>query len=121
MHKRLIQLLALSTSLFATGGVIVYFAPGAAPAPVMQAAGTPVLPTTRLPAVHARVPASQRLPTVVVRPTAGVPAPRNAHDHGPLEGLEFDLAQLGSNGSSGASFDMPYYSFGQSYPRANKD
>ena len=121
MQKRLIQLLALATSLVATGAAIAFLAPGDA-APAMQATAVPELPVTRLPTIHVELDLSPRLlPTVVVRPTAEAVVRENHDAPGPLRGLEFELAQLGSGSSAGTSFDMPYYSFGQSYRRANKE
>ncbi|MBN8726764.1 MAG: hypothetical protein J0H15_03550 [Xanthomonadales bacterium] len=121
MQKRLTQLLALSTSLLATGAAIVFLAPGEA-TPATQAAAVADLPTTHLPTIHVEVDLSPRLlPTVIVRPVSQAVARGHVETPDPLQGFEFELAQFGSGGSGGAFFDMPYYSFGQSYRRANKD
>lgn len=121
MQRRLIQLLALSTSLLATGAAIVFLAPGEA-TPSAQTTVAHDLPTTRLPTIHVEVDMSpQLLPEVVVRPEADAFALHTHPAGDPLGGLEFELAQIGNGGSGGASFDMPYYSFGQSYRRANKE
>lgn len=121
MQRRLIQLLALSTSLLATGAAIVFLAPGDAP-PTAHAAVAHSLPVTRLPTIHVEVDLSpQLLPEVVVRPETTAFAQHAPPAGDPLRGFEFELAQLGNGSSGGASFDMPYYSFGQSYRRANKE
>ena len=118
MQKRLFQLLALAASLMVTGVATVLFAPRVAdstpPRPVIQQAPVTVLPAIE---VRARAPVPM-LPVVTIRPDRTPPTPLAAHAENAAHAPPVLLA---TGATTGAAFDMPYYSFGQSQRRASKE
>jgi hypothetical protein len=130
MPTRLLSLLLRATTLAATGAIVVALAQGAATrrdAALDKARAQQMAPAAGTPAL---------LPTIVVRPEAVVPtlATVTVHarrvrdtvasaDPAPAEdALDWrdDSAQAAIL-LQGGGFDMPYYSFGRSLRRVNKE
>jgi len=126
MPNRLIPLLALAAALYGTGAIIVSLSPLTA-ADQSAVAATPPAAPEALPV----------LPTVVVRPDPEIPVlamvtvrPERAHainaemsnwvpTGAPVGALAIRAASTTVLPSGG--FDMPYYSFGRTLRRVNKE
>jgi hypothetical protein len=121
MPSRLIPLLALAVALYATGAIIVSLSPladasrSAAVAPAAAPAALPVLPTV---VVHPE-PEVPVLALVTVRPERAGAIGAEASKPVPVAALAVRAASVAVLPSGG--FDMPYYSFGRTARRVNKE
>ncbi len=127
MPNRLFPFLLLATTIAATGALVVALSPSRPLAG--QAAATAALSGTA-DAAPAHAAAPILLPTIVVRPEAPIPTlatvtVRADKPRSTTRVTDDPSAELaGSPGLSllpSAAFDMPYYSFGRSMRRANKE
>lgn len=140
VSNRSARAVLLAVAIAATGAVVFALAHGAvvvnraaadAPAAAVQtgAAAIPVLPAVPaqvdppvLPTVvvHAE-PAIPVLPTVTVRASRTVAADGEDVAEPVLVAVEQDLRTLATGASAGGGYDMPYYSFGKTLRRLNKE
>lgn len=123
MPNRLIPLLALAAALYVTGAVIVSLS---------ALTGASALPTAA-----ALTPAAQDTPTllpaVIVRPELEIPVlamvtvrPDRSVSSSSVAPKAVPMGVLAARASSAAvlpsgGFDMPYYSFGRTLRRVNKE
>ena len=129
MSNRLVHLLLLSAGLCTTGVVIVLSSSGVA---------TPAQVTVHVAAPTATVARTQNivlLPTIVVHPDPLVPTLGTITVHASSGPAAIDKANVSASDYDvvshtavsslvslpGSSFDMPYYSFGKSVRRVNKE
>lgn len=122
MPNRLIPLLALAAALYGTGAIIVSLSSlasnrdtVAAVAPAAEPEALPVLPTV----VVRPEPEIPVLAMVTVRPDRSNAASDDAPAAAPLGALAVRASSSALLPSGG--FDMPYYSFGRTLHRVNKE
>jgi len=122
MPNRLIPLLALAVALYGTGAIIVSLSPltdtsisAAVATPAAAPEALPVLPTV---IVHPE-PEIPVLAMVTVRPERGSTISAAASNPAPVAAFAVHATSAVVLPSGG--FDMPYYSFGRTLHRANKE
>jgi len=129
MSNRLLQFLLLATAVAGTGITVAALSHGSIGVAHRRVAASTPMPSNRETATL--------LPTVVVRPDAEIPTlglvtvrpdrterTRAIHAGAEDSALRIDAGAIGSYAAgslSSTAFDMPYYSFGKTLRRANKE